>query len=280
MPGPKGAYTGRLEHPWEPLRTQLRHLAEALTVYTSLTLLGLICLGWTMFALPLLLVLPERAGRRCGRAGILGGFRLYVWSLGLMGAYRFDLRALSALRDAPPLVLAPNHPSLIDALLIIAHEPRVACVMKSALMNNVFFGAGARLARYIRNEPPRRMIREAVAELRRGGSVLLFPEGTRTTRAPINALQASVALVAQQSGAPVQTLIVETDSPCLSKGWPLFRRPTFPITYRVRLGRRFEATGDVRAFTAQLEAYFREELAGAPQNAWLEARAQAARRAQ
>ena len=273
-------WEGLLEHPADKLRTPLRQLAETVTVYTSLTLLGLICLGWTVFALPLLLLLPERAGRRCGRLGILGGFRLYVWSLGLMGAYRLDLRALRALRDAPPLVLAPNHPSLIDALLIIAHEPRVSCVMKSALMNNVFLGAGARLARYIRNEPPRRMIHEAVAELRRGGIVLLFPEGTRTTRAPINALQASVALVAQQSGAPVQTLIVETDSPCLSKGWPLFQRPTFPVRYRVRLGRRFDPPGDARAFTAQLEAYFHEELADAPQNGWLEARAQGARRAQ
>ncbi len=279
MPESKGVWEGPLEPSSEKLRTALRQLAETMTVYTSLALLGVICLAWTVFALPLLL-LPEWVGRRCGRLGILAGFRLYVWSLGLMGAYRLDLRALRALRGAPALVLAPNHPSLIDALLIIAHEPRVACVMKSALMNNVFLGAGARLARYIRNEPPRRMIHEAVAELRRGGIVLLFPEGTRTTRAPINALQPSVALIAQHAGTPIQTLLIETDSPCLSKGWPLFRRPTFPITYRVRLGRRFDPPDDARAFTQQLEAYFREDLAGAPQNPWIEARAQPGRRAQ
>src|SRR2546429_658344 len=90
---------------------------------------------------------PRGAGRRWGGVGFLLGFRRYVWTLILMGAYRLDLRALSVLREGPPVVLAPNHPSLIDALLIIAHEPRVACVMKSALMNNVFLGAGARLAR-------------------------------------------------------------------------------------------------------------------------------------
>ncbi|TLZ35455.1 MAG: 1-acyl-sn-glycerol-3-phosphate acyltransferase, partial [Gammaproteobacteria bacterium] len=149
--------------------TRLRHVVETLILLTSLTLLGGICLSWTLVALPLLLVLPPGPGRRCGRLGILLGFRLYVWTLILMGAYRLDLRALSVLREGPPVVLAPNHPSLIDALLIIAHEPRVACVMKSALMNNVFLGAGARLARYIRHDPPRRMIHEAVAELRRGG---------------------------------------------------------------------------------------------------------------
>jgi len=250
----------------------LRQLIDTLTMVVSLTFLGLICLCWTVVALPMLLLLPARLGQRCGRLGILGGFRLYIWSLRLMGAYRFDVRELRALRDGPPVILAPNHPSLIDAMLIIAHEPRVACVMKSALMNNVFLGAGARLARYIRHDPPRRMIHGAIAELDRGGIVLLFPEGTRTTRSPVNALQSGVGIIAKGAGVPVQTLIIETDSPCLSKGWPLFKPPALPITYRVRLGRRFDPPSDVRRFTAELDQYYRQELADAPQRQWLEAR--------
>lgn len=247
----------------------LRHGVDAVIQYASLTLLGLICLSWTVLALPLLLVLPARPGRWTGRLGILVGFRLYVWSLRVMGAYRLDLRALRALRHGPPVVLAPNHPSLIDAVLIIAHEPRVACVMKSALMNNVFLGPGARLARYIRSDPPRHMIHEAVEELRRGGIVLLFPEGTRTTRVPINALQAGVGIIAREANVSVQTLIIETDSGFLSKGWPLFRRPSFPVRYRVRLGRCFEPTPDVRELMEQLDRYFRAELADAAQNSLL-----------
>lgn len=254
------------------LNGSVRQAIETLISFVSLTFLGVTCLAWTVLALPMLLVLPDRLGQRCGRLGILGGFRLYIWSLRLMGAYRFDLRALRALRDGPPMVLAPNHPSLIDAVLITAHEPRVACVMKSSLLNNVFLGAGARLARYIRHDPPRRMIHSAIAELDRGGMVLLFPEGTRTTRSPINALQSGVGIIAKGAGVPVQTLIIETDSPCLSKGWPLFRPPAMPITYRVRLGRRFDPPSDVRRFTAELEQYYRQELADAPQKQWLEAR--------
>jgi 1-acyl-sn-glycerol-3-phosphate acyltransferase len=183
-----------------------------------------------------------------------------------MGAYRLDLRALRALRGGPPVVLAPNHPCLIDALFVIAHDANVACVMKSGLMNNVFLGAGARLARYIGNEPPRQMIVDAVAELGRGSSVLLFPEGTRTVQAPINPLKASVAIIAKHANVPVQTLIIEQDSAFLGKGWPLFRRPSLPIVYRMRLGRRFEPQQDARALTAELERYFREELANSTQN--------------
>jgi len=252
--------------------TYLRQMVETVTLFVSLTLLGVICLAWTVVALPMLLLLPERLGTRCGRLGILAGFRVYLWSLRLMGAYRLDLRELRALRQGGPVVLAPNHPSLIDALVITAHEPRVACVLKSSLMNNVFLGAGARLARYIRHEPPRRMIHQAIAELDRGGIVLLFPEGTRTRRSPINALQSGVGIIAKAAGVPVQTLIIETDSPFLSKGWPLFRPPALPISYRVRLGRRFEPPSDVRRFTAELDLYYRQELADAPQRQWLETR--------
>jgi len=245
---------------------RLRHLFETLLLYGSLVLLAVICLSWTVFALPMLLILPTAVGRRVGRLGILAGFRLYVWALGWMGIYRLDLRALRALRDGPPVVLAPNHPSLIDALLIIAHEPRVACVMKSSLMNNLFLGAGARLARYIRSSPPRRMIREAVAELGRGGIVLLFPEGTRTTQTPINALQASVAVIAKQAGVPIQTLIIEIDSPFLSKGWSVFRRTSLPVNYRMRLGPRLDAPDDVRACMTQLDQTLRAALAHPAQN--------------
>ena len=252
--------------------TSLRHLIDTLALYAMLTLLALLCLSWTLCALPLWILLPERLGSRCGRRAALIVCRLYLGLLRLVGAYRLDLRALEQLRDGPAALLAPNHPSLIDAVFIIAHAPNIACVMKSALMNNVFLAAGARLARYIRNEPPRRMIASACEELARGNSVLLFPEGTRTTQVPINPLTAGVGIIAKHAGAPVQTLIIEQDSAFLSKGWPLFKRPSLPISYRVRLGRRFDPPADVRVFTLELEQYFRTELAGASQNRWIEGR--------
>jgi 1-acyl-sn-glycerol-3-phosphate acyltransferase len=167
------------------------------------------------------------------------------------------------------VILAPNHPCLIDALLILTRHPNIVCVMKSELMKNVFLGSGSRLARYIRNDSPRQMIKESVAQLGQGAVLLLFPEGTRTTRDPINPLVASVGLIAKHAEVPVQTLIIETDSPYLSKGWPLFRRPTLPITYRVRLGQRFPPPSDVPAFTAALDAYYRGELKSAMQTGWL-----------
>jgi 1-acyl-sn-glycerol-3-phosphate acyltransferase len=248
---------------------QLKTLADRLTLYGSLTLLGLCCCTWTLLSIPLYLLLPRRLGTAVGRFTITTVFHWYGRVLSAVGAYQLDLRDMEALRTGPAMVLAPNHPSLIDALLLLGEHPNLTCVMKTELMRNVFLGGGSRLARYIGNEPPRKMILESVASLKRGAVLMLFPEGTRSTRAPINTLKGSIAVIAKRARVPVQTLIIETDSPYLSKGWPLFRPPVLPITYKVRLGRRFDPPTDVAAFMVELERYFRGELAGALQSKWL-----------
>jgi 1-acyl-sn-glycerol-3-phosphate acyltransferase len=239
----------------------LKIIHEAVVAYVLLGLLGVICLVFSAWALLVYPVLPRSLGTAWGRFGIMAGFRAFSWGLTLTGAYRLDLSAIDSLRDGPPVILAPNHPSLIDALLILTRHPNIACVMKAELMDNVFLGAGSRLARYIPSDNPRQMIKEAVADLRRGSVLLLFPEGTRTTRHPFNPLKASVGVIAKHAGVPVQVAIIETDSPYLGKGWPLLRRPNLPITYRVRLGRRFDPPEDVDAFMTALEREYRQQLA-------------------
>ncbi len=227
---------------------------------------GSICLTWSLFAVPLYFILPE-THRDCGRpARHHGGVPPVRWSLSITRTYRLDLRAIDSLKGGPPVILAPNHPALIDALLILTRHPNLVCVMKAQLMKNVFLGAGSRLARYVGNDSSRQMIKESVAHLHAGAALLLFPEGTRTTRAPINPLAGSVGLIAKYANVSVQTLLIETDSPFLSKGWPLFKRPELPITYRIRLGKRFDPPADVAAFTEELDQYYRHALEDALQS--------------
>jgi 1-acyl-sn-glycerol-3-phosphate acyltransferase len=117
------------------------------------------------------------------------------------------------------------------------------------------------LASYIRNDAPVKLIKLALAELRAGRHLLIFPEGTRTVVPPVNSFKGGFALMAQRAGVPVQTVFIESPSRYLTKGWPLFRRPERPLIYRVRLGQRFDVGQDVHKFVADLEQYFRHELA-------------------
>lgn len=241
----------------------LRNAWDMARVFFGLGLLGVMGLLWSLLAVPLYYLLPRHTGLVVGRWLIHTAFRLYLRTLSFIGACRFDLSALDALCGQPPMIVAPNHPSLIDAVLVISRLPGLACIMKSSILDNPSLGAGARLARYIRNDALRSMIHLAVADLHAGHHLLLFPEGTRSPARPIGPIRGSVALIAKQARVPVQAVFIETDSPFLAKGWPLMRRPRLPITYRVRLGKRFDPPQDAQLFIAELDAYFRDALADA-----------------
>ena len=246
------------------LRRKLHALYEICALWFGLILLGIITLGWSSLSVPLYYLLPKRWAVPLGRWGITTGFRFYLGALSRIGACRFDFSALDALRDQGPLIVAPNHPCLLDAVMVISRLPNLACIMKADIVDNIFLGAGARMAGYIRNDAQLSMIKQAVAELKNGSQLLLFPEGTRTTRWPVNACKGTTALIAGRANVPIQTVFIETDSPYLSKGWPLFKRPAMPITYHFRLGRRFDPPTRAGAFTAKLERYFIDALRDAP----------------
>jgi len=217
--------------------------------------LGLISLGWNLIALVLYPLLPRAFGQRVGRAGIAWGYRVFWAVARASGLLHMDADILRSLAQERGLVIVANHPSLLDALLLVAQLPRSACVMKASLMRNPLLGPSARLARYIRNDSARQMVQLAIEDLRAGGQLVMFPEGTRTTRAPLNPFQGGFMLIAKRAGVPVQTVFIDTTSPYLGKGWPLWRLPPVPIEFAVRMGRRFEPGPDLAASVQEIERY-------------------------
>lgn len=246
------------------MRSKLKRFYEYFALYFALFWLGAGCLLWSALALPLRFVLPRKLGRHLGRVVISRGFRLYLWSLKVFCACRFDLSDLDRLRDEGPLIIAPNHPGLLDALMVLSRLPDTVCILKADLIDNVFMGAGARLAGFIRNDWFVGMIRRAIIELGNGYQLLLFPEGTRSEHCGLNVFKGSTAIIACRAKVPVQTVIIEADTNFLGKGWPLFKRPNLPMHFRVRLGQRFQPGGDPAQLTAALQAYFAHVIDGAP----------------
>ena len=249
--------------PPRPLNSLKRWLllpVEHAQIYGAFFLFGAGGIFFTLASTILYPILPRESGARFGRAAMSRLFRFYLWSVTKLGTFKADLSALDALRDEPGLIIAANHPGLLDAVLVISRLPRVVCIMKAEIWDNIFLGGGARLAGYIRNDTPMEMVRLAAAEVQRGQQLLVFPEGTRTRNKPLTPFKGGFALIAKRAQAPIQTVFIETDNPCLSKGWPLSKKPVMPVAFHVRLGKRFEVEGDVPAFVAKLEDYFRSEL--------------------
>lgn len=236
---------------------------EYFVLYAGFLLFALPCLLWSLLSRVFYWVLPRRISAPLGRLVLMTIFRVFIGGLKASGLIRCDLSALDALRDERSLIIAPNHPSLLDAVFVVSRLPHVVCIMKADLCNNVVLGGGACFAGYIRDNGAHGMIRSAVNAVRAGNQLLIFPEGTRTRQPPVNHFKGGFALIAKRTRVPVQTIFIESNSPFLGKAWPLFRKPVFPLVFSARLGRRFSVDGEAADFAAGIEHYFRRTMVAA-----------------
>jgi len=131
-----------------------------------------------------------------------------------------------------PVIFASNHLSYFDPPAVGAGIAReVHFMAKRELFKNLLFGA---LIRFYNAVPVRRGVMDwsAVAQvkeiLRSGGSVLLFPEGTRSRDGRLGKARFGVGLLAQQTGATIVPIYVRgTDR--IRKSF--FRQPPMAVFY-------------------------------------------------
>jgi 1-acyl-sn-glycerol-3-phosphate acyltransferase len=127
--------------------------------------------------------------------------------------------------DDGPLVIAPNHKSFWDAFFIAAVLPRRIYFMGKS---ELFEGRAGRLLLSLGGFPVRRgasdaeAVETALAILRRGDALALFPEGTRVADPEaLGTPRKGAARLAIEGGAPiVPTAISGTEK----RRWPLPRR--------------------------------------------------------
>jgi hypothetical protein len=171
----------------------LKIVYEYFALYSSLTLLGLICLAWSIIALPLFFLLPPRAGTAVGRRGIMLGFRIYAWSLAITRVYRLDISDIDSLKGGA-LDVGPQSP-LSDRRTADPDAIRIVCTDEVGPHEKRISGSGSRLARYIRTTRRAKWSKNRWPNCATGQLCRCFP-GTRTIRAPINCPVGSVGLIA------------------------------------------------------------------------------------
>lgn len=230
-----------------------------------------LAMGWGLSALALLgvvslplalalMVLPTPIRIPMGRRLIARTLAFYLGFLRVFCAVRIDASGLHSLQTSRPLIVVANHPSLLDAVILLSMLPHAACVMKGSLKRNMFVGPMTRLSGYLDNRDPMSLVRRACEELEGGAQVLLFPEGTRTRHGPISPFGEAAALISARSGVPVQTLIIAFDKPYLGKGWSLFKKPSLPLRITVKPGLRFDPPRNRLVLTGKLESFYRGVL--------------------
>jgi len=155
-----------------------------------------------------------------------------------------------------PVVIAANHHNaLVDAMLIVASVPRrITPLAKAPLFRHPLIGPFLRLVGAVRvhrrvdGADPREnaaMFAAAVAALRAGGALLIFPEGTRSRDGSLQKPRDGLAMLALRTGATIVPIgVSDTD-----KVWPRDRKPRpWPGGHvTVRIGTPFRVSDEIPA---------------------------------
>ena len=243
----------------------IRYVLEWVLLFLGLCYWAVVSIGISLVSTLLYFVLPYKQGLTCGQYLLQKDFQFFIFLLKISGLLILedeDLKRLSGYKDG--VILAPNHTALWDVVFIVARVPEALCVMKGSIIKNPFLGGGARLAGYIPINSISQMLKLSVKQLKKKETLLMFPEGTRTkTDAQwINPLKGGVALLAKQTGAAVIPIFMRSNTRFYEKGWPLYKKPVFPLKINITVGDAvtMQAAETATEFTQRLEEIYLQEL--------------------
>jgi 1-acyl-sn-glycerol-3-phosphate acyltransferase len=138
-----------------------------------------------------------------------------MWSVRIEG--RENLRAAG-----PTAVLVANHQSLGDILILFGLFWPFKWVSKRSVYAVPFIGWNMRLNGYV---PLLRGDKQSIGEmmdrcrhwLRRGASIMMFPEGTRSPDGEVKAFKTGAFTIATESGLPIVPIAIEGTRDALPK---------------------------------------------------------------
>lgn len=197
---------------------------------------------------------------------------IYHIMFGLYSVYfRIGKWQLNGVENVPlngPVIIAPNHVSLLDPPLVGAATPRLVTTMgKVELFEKKTFGL--KILGFViqhmgtfpvrRGVPDRRAIRRAVQVLEGDGALVIFPEGTRTRNGQLGSAELGMALIAHMTKTPIVPMYLKGTQGCFSPLHPGFRLIKAEVWYGqpLRFAAEFQQRGDratLQAMTDQVMA--------------------------
>jgi len=128
-------------------------------------------------------------------------------------AFRLRTHGQSNVPERGGVILAANHQSFLDPVLVTAPLDRMACFMaRRTLFRSRFFGGLIRALNAFELDqarPDRAALREGARRLEEGWCLVVFPEGTRTPDGEIGRLHPGVIALAQRAGVPIVPVSIE-----------------------------------------------------------------------
>ena len=151
-----------------------------------------------------------------------------VWSVSIHGREKLDSNRA--------VVMVANHLSLLDILVLFRLFTHFKWVSKAENFRVPFIGWNMSLNRYIKlvrgqKQSVIRMMQECEDTLQSGSSIMMFPEGTRSTTGRMRAFKPGAFELAQKTGVAIQPLVIRGSGDALPKrGFVLQGRHAISVT--------------------------------------------------
>jgi 1-acyl-sn-glycerol-3-phosphate acyltransferase len=233
--------------------------------------LSLVC---SLTVLPLLILWPGSAAARERRirAVVSWSFSTLLGAIATLGLGRVVVEGREWLEQADGKLVIATHPMYLDIVTLLMLMPSADCVVKSAMLSNPFYRRFVKAAGYISNADSAALLDNCVDSLKRGRTLVLFPEGTRTTTGEPPRFRRGAAQVALRAGCQVLPVMIKCSPPALTKSrtwWQVPERPWrlyvtfYPpqdlTAFGVREGQPHGISA--RRLTQTLEDFFKQQLA-------------------
>lgn len=231
--------------------------------------LGGLCLRVLVF--PVLACLPGEAAshQRRARYTISLLFWRFIRIMARLRVLTYEVQGAEKLGRPGQMIIA-NHPSLIDVVFLIGLVRDANCVVKRSLWDNPCTRGPVRRAGYVSNDGSIDMLDLAVGSLQAGQTLVIFPEGTRTTPGQPPAFHRGAAAIALRGAQVITPVTIVVNPTTLTKAEPWYRIPQRRVHFCLRVGtdidpQRFNAMGPPplasRKLNDYLHDYFIKELA-------------------
>jgi 1-acyl-sn-glycerol-3-phosphate acyltransferase len=143
-----------------------------------------------------------------------------------------------------PAIIICNHQSHIDLALTLMLHPKLIVFTNDWVWNSVFYGRIVKMADFYPSSHGYETAIEKVKTMMQDGySVLIFPEGTRSTSGAILRFHKGAFFLAEKLNADIQPLLIHGAGDCVTKGDFHFKEGTLTLKYLHRIKPTDESFG-------------------------------------
>ncbi|MDG1443303.1 MAG: lysophospholipid acyltransferase family protein [Pseudomonadales bacterium] len=135
---------------------------------------------------------------------------LYIW---VFPPWQVDITGKQHINNKQTYIIVSNHQSLVDILVAFTLFTHFKWVSKAELFNIPFIGWNMYLNRYVRlkrgkGNSIRSMYKACEKHLKRGSSVYLFPEGTRSPTGRVRPFKEGAFVLSKRLNIPILPIVI------------------------------------------------------------------------